>query len=237
MGVRAITFDFWNTLFRDANSEPRQRLRVDALASSAGVSQEEASRALKAVWAEFARSHIEEQRTLTPNDAVRLAGASLGVVVEEPAFSRLAEVFATAILVHSPEPIENALKAVRAAAEFLPVGLISDTGVSPGDSLRRLLARHDFTPSFSAMTYSDEIGVSKPKAPMFQASARELGVAPDELFHIGDLERTDIIGAKGVGARAGLFLSGRDGKPDSTRADCIFATWKEFMEQLPALLT
>ena len=34
MAVRAITFDFWCTLFRDANSAPRQQTRVDAFASA-----------------------------------------------------------------------------------------------------------------------------------------------------------------------------------------------------------
>ena len=186
--VRAITFDFWNTLFRDLNSAPRQQIRVDALAQAIGVSPEAASGALDLVWAEFARSHREDQRTLTPADAVRMAGVNLGVTIEGPLLSELTEIFATAILVHSPEPICNALEAVRAAAEVLPVGLISDTGVSPANSLRRLLDRHDFTPFFRSMVFSDEVGVSKPQAPMFETAARDLAVTTQELLHIGDLE-------------------------------------------------
>ena len=208
---------------------------------------EKASSALEVVWSEFARSHLEEQRTLTPRDAVKLGGANLDAVIEEPILSQLAEVFATAILVHSPEPIENALEAVRAATEVRPVGLISDTGVSPGSSLRRLLDRHHFTPFFRSMTYSDEVGVSKPRRPMFETAARSLGVAPHELLHIGDLERTDIAGAKGVGARAVLFAGEHHGggflpsshRPESlnhTQADYVFSAWSDFIKRLPALL-
>jgi len=236
MPIRAITFDFWSTLFRDANSEPRQQIRIDALARAAGVSTEKASSALQPVWSEFYRSHIEDQRTLTPQDAARIAGANLGAVIEEPVLSQLAEVFATAILVHSPEPIENALEAVRAAAEVRPAGLISDTGVSPGSSLRQLLDRHHFTPFFRSMTYSDEVGVSKPRSPMFETAARSLGVAPDELLHIGDLERTDIAGAKGVGARAVLFAGEHPESLNHTQADYVFTAWSDFIKRLPALL-
>ena len=31
MSIRAITFDFWFTLFREANGKPRQRTRAEAL--------------------------------------------------------------------------------------------------------------------------------------------------------------------------------------------------------------
>lgn len=235
--VRAITFDFWNTLFRDLNSAQRQQSRVDALAQAVGVSPEAASGALDLVWAEVARSHREDQRTLTPADAVRIAGVNLGVTIEGPLLSELTEVFATAILIHSPEPIDNALEAVRAAAELLPVGLISDTGVSPASSLRQLLDRHDFTPSFSSMVFSDEVGVSKPQAPMFETAARDLAVTPQELLHIGDLEHTDIAGAKNVGARAALFVAENQASGDHTQADHVLASWNEFVTLLPRLLS
>ena len=110
MPIRAITFDFWNTLFRDANGEPRQQIRIDALARATRRSRQETAGALELVWQEFGRSHREDQRTLTPQDAVRLACEHLKAEVEEPLRRELCEVFAKAILLQSPEPIDGALE-------------------------------------------------------------------------------------------------------------------------------
>jgi putative hydrolase of the HAD superfamily len=236
MAVKAITFDFWSTLFRDANSAPRQQMRIDALAREAGVSPEKASGALDLVWPEFSRSHREDRRTLTPHDAVRFACRFLKVVLDDSVMDDLTKTFATAILEFSPEPIEGAFDAVKAAAAVLPVGLISDTGVSPGSSLKELMDREGFTPYFRSLVFSDVVGVSKPQAAMFERSASDLGVGPNELFHIGDLEYTDILGAKSVGSLAARFVADNPGTSPETEADYTFAAWSEFIDALPSIL-
>ena len=116
MPVLAVTFDFWCTLFRDAHGEARQQIRIDAFADATGVAKDEADEALGVAWAEFERVHREEQRTLRPEDAVHIAADALGVVVDPSVVPDLADVFATAILVHSAEPVEGALEAVQATA-------------------------------------------------------------------------------------------------------------------------
>lgn len=235
MSVCAITFDFWCTLFRDENGAARHQLRIEALSRAAGVPEEAADQALAIAWAEFTRSHRDLQRTLVPEDAVRIAAKSLGVNLDREAVRDVATVFGTAILEHPPEPVQGALDAVRAAADAYPVGLISDTGVSPGSSLRRLLERNGFFSLFGAVTFSDEVGVSKPQAPMFETAAQDLGVGPAELFHIGDLEDTDVAGARNVGAKAALFTAVNAGDLERTQADYTFSSWQEFLEILPQL--
>jgi putative hydrolase of the HAD superfamily len=234
MPVRAVTFDFWGTLFHDRNNEP-QMARVEALSKATGVSPDEAANVFQNVWAEFSRCHQEEHRTLTPGDAVRLATEALGVRIEHAKAEDLEVVFATAILTHPPEPIEGALNAVRAVSRRYPLGLISDTGVSPGSSLRALLDRHGFTECFSVFTFSDQVGVAKPERPMFETTALLLGVRPEELLHIGDLERTDIAGAKAMGARAALFLGDHKPAPSYTQADYVINSWREFLDLLPRI--
>ncbi|HUW62862.1 MAG TPA: HAD family hydrolase [Candidatus Bathyarchaeia archaeon] len=236
MSIRAVTFDFWNTLFREANSAARQEIRISAVSKMCEVSEEEAADALKTVWAEFGRRHREEQRTSGPGDAVRMVGEALGREIEAPVAEALEKVFATAVIVYSPVPIEGAIEAVKAAAAVVPIGLISDTGVSPGSSLEYILDRHGFTEHFTAITFSDRVGVSKPHAAMFEATAGTLGVKPDELLHIGDLEYTDVSGAQGVGAKAALFTAANAAHANDTRADYVFSNWQEFLEILPGLL-
>jgi putative hydrolase of the HAD superfamily len=234
--VRAITFDFWSTLFRIANSPPRQKIRIDALTDATGTSHGRAADALREVSRVFMRHHIEEQRTLQPHDAVRVAGDFLGVPVPPEKVDSVAEAFGTAILMHSPVPIDGALDAVRAAAEHVPVGLVSDTGLSPGSSLKELLRRNGFLEYFKVLVFSDEVGVAKPQRPMFETAARAMGVAPSELFHLGDLEITDIAGARNVGASAALFAGENAHYLGNTVADHTFTAWPDFTRALPQLL-
>lgn len=235
MAVRAITFDFWGTLFRDANGTERHQHRVAALVRMAGLEETVADTTLRDIMAFFLQMHIETQHTLTPRDAVQLACARHGVVLADQDAYQLAEIFGNAILEFPPCPIENALTAVKAAAEQFPVGLISDTGFSPGRNLRVLLEKEGFLSYFDALTFSDETGVAKPQPFMFESTAATLGVAPYELLHIGDLEPTDIVGAHQVHSLAGLFTAVNDRYAVTSRADMILPTWERFIELLPEL--
>lgn len=234
--IRAITFDFWGTLFRDANLDERHRARVRALAEIAGVSPEAADEALQTAYKEFFRTHVEEKRTLDQHDAVSLTTQLLGAVLTPAAAAELARRYAEAIIEHPAFPIEDALAAVEAAAVRVPVGLISDSGISPGSSLTVLLENHGFRPHFQALTFSDEMKVAKPQAVMFTHTASQLGVAPEEILHIGDLEPTDIAGILGVGGTGGLIAAVNDKYYETTQAQHRFRTWDEFIVQLDALL-
>jgi putative hydrolase of the HAD superfamily len=174
--VRAITFDFWRTLFRDDGGEERRRFRLDAAVRIAERAPETIEPAMGRVMEAFSRAHKQEQRTLSAADAVRLLEEELDLTLGPERSGELAHAFATAILFHPPHPVEGALDAVRAAAARYPVGLISDAGISPGRSLRVLLERAGFTPHFTTLVFSDEVGVSKPQRPMFERAAAGLGV-------------------------------------------------------------
>ena len=238
MSIRAVTFDFWGTLYREiaAAGGVRMRKRALALAEATGAAVSDAERVLMAAAREFGHVHITEQRTLTPHDAVHLATTALGTPLSDDTVGALAEFFATIILEHPPEPVEDALDAVRATAARVPVGIISDTGISPGSSLRVLLERDGFMPHLRHLSFSDEVGVSKPQALMFTRTAEALGVAPGELLHLGDLEPTDIAGVRALGGQAGLFAGVNASFLAATRAEHVFTTWREFTERIDALV-
>lgn len=236
--IKAVSFDFWGTLFRDVFSKERLEYRAKAIVNTfrGHVSLQDAIEALSMAGKEFARCHIEEQRTLTPEDAVDMVSLHLGLDLGEKESHFLAEEFATAVLVFQPEPIENALDAVKYTSQFMPVGLISDTGISPGSSLKKLLEIHGFTKFISVYRFSDEEGVSKPQSIMFEKTAEELGIKPEELLHLGDLEPTDIVGIKKVGGKAGLFSGVNLQYVNITTADYLFKDWLEYIEKLPLIL-
>ncbi len=233
MTIRAITFDFWGTLFRDANGEKRHGLRVKALTEATGIPAERADSSLREIMVYFLRKHLETQHTLTPSDAVRMACAKNDLELDEMTLAHLARCFGAAVLEHPPEPITSALEAVRTAAERVPIAIISDTGFSPGRHLRVVLEKEGFLAHFSALTFSDETGIAKPQRGMFERTAEKLGVAPHELWHIGDLEPTDVVGAHQVNSKAGLFTGVNNRYAETTRADYVLPSWRHFLEVLP----
>ncbi|HNR30712.1 MAG TPA: HAD family hydrolase [Candidatus Hydrogenedentes bacterium] len=236
MKPKAITFDFWRTLFRDSDGELRNELRVRAFMDASGAPEDAVRRAFEVWPAEFARVHMEEQRTLTPHDAVRMVCETLDVRLAQEAADTVARAFSEAILEYPAVPIDGALEAVRAAAARVPVAVISDTAISTGRCLRQLLKRFDFATSFATTTFSDEVGVSKPQRAMFERTASALGVEPAALLHIGDLEPTDVVGVHGVGGTAGLFTADNARFLGNTQAEYTFTTWGEFIDRLPELV-
>lgn len=233
--VRAITFDFWMTLFRDANGAERQALRIAALRRHAGCTEEAARVAFAQAARQFQDYHLRYHQTLTTLDAVRMTGVFLGVRFDEAAERELERVYGGAIVPHGPVPVEGALDAVRLAAERAPVGILSDTGMSPGSSLRQLLGQHGFTPFISAFLFSDETGCAKPHRRAFDLAARRLGVRPAELLHIGDWEDTDIAGAASAGAFGVRFFGVLDHGNRATQADAVLDNWAGFPELLERL--
>ena len=235
MTVRAITFDFWSTLFRDAHGEARWAARVKAAAAMTGAAPEVIEQHLKDISHDFFKHHIGEQRTLGPEDAVGMLCERLGCSLTSTQAAALCHVMATTILDHSPAPEPGALAAVQAAAARFPVGLVSDSGISPGASLRSLLERHGFHDFFRVMVFSDEVGAAKPQPVTFETAARTLGVAPNEILHIGDLEPTDILGIRRLGGKAALFTGINPRFLGNTTADYTFRNWESFIEALPGI--
>ena len=235
--IRAVTFDFWRTLFyADSRLQERRQARVDAAVRLTGLPRQAVKETMKSIAAEFLRIHVTEQRTLHPLDAIPMLERQLKVTLADDQAEALSEEWADALLIYPPEPLEGALEAVRAAAAYVPVGLISDTGISPGSRLRTLLDRCGFLEYMTSVSFSDEVGAAKPQAAVFVHAAAGLDVAPAELLHIGDLEPTDVKGARNFGAQAALFCGDNTRYAEGSEADFIFRHWDEFVQDLSRIL-
>ena len=55
---------------------------------------------------------------------------------------------------------------------------------------------------------SQEIGTSKPHAPIFLAALQKAGVQPHEAMHVGDQYQSDVLGAKAAGLNPVLLDRG-----------------------------
>jgi putative hydrolase of the HAD superfamily len=74
--------------------------------------------------------------------------------------------------------------------------------------------------------------MSKPDPRVFALVLERLGARPCEAAHVGDILRTDIIGAQGAGMRAVHFVGVNASDADQSTADCVI----ERLSDLPAAL-
>jgi HAD superfamily hydrolase (TIGR01549 family) len=94
--------------------------------------------------------------------------------------------------------------------------------------VRELLEEVGIAHHFVAILDSGLLGFAKPDARIFLLAAERAGVAPDELVHVGDSEKADVVGARAAGLRTVRFdgfVPGAEQLP--TEADHRVSTYSE----------
>jgi putative hydrolase of the HAD superfamily len=239
--IRLVTFDFWQTLFADtANSlEHAQVLRLrtvrDVLAAAGhrygagelAAADVRASAAFQAVW--------REERDMAPAEQVRIFLGALDAALPDrlaPAtLERVAAAYQEPALRHRPAPVPGSREAVAALhGRGVALGVISNTGRTPGWVLRRLLEDAGLLPLLDVLSFSDEAGVRKPAAAIFHRTLERAGAAAGTAVHVGDDPVTDVAGARAVGMRA-IHYAPEPATP-SADADAVLRRFGD----LPALV-
>ncbi len=234
MAIRAVTFDFWDTLVHDDSDEPKRaalglrdkreerRHQVwEALNVVEPISRERVFLAYDTAEAGFHATWRENAVNWTVEQRLRIVIEGLGRSLPEEAFARLVERHARMEVEVPPDPVEGVAETLEMLARHYPLAIVSDAIVTPGREIRALLEHYGLLAHFSAFVFSDEIGRSKPDPAMFACVCRELGVAPSEIVHVGDREGTDVRGVQALGGRAVLFVGARKDDLDNTRADAV----------------
>ena len=232
MLIRAITFDFWGTLYHGASAKPLRMKRLSDVLRANGYdfSLETLDVAERVAWNAWDRVWREECRTLPSGEWLRLMLDHLRVTLPPAEVEALAAYFGEAVFDIEPplKMVDGMADTVQRLSERYRLGLISDTGLSSGKVLRYFLGRDGVLGCFACLSFSDEAGVSKPHPDAFLRTLRCLGAQPSEATHIGDLTRTDIAGAKAVGMRVVRFTGSNDDADRSTEADAVVGTYADF---------
>ncbi len=235
--LKAVTFDYWNTLFVDVHGQDRERRRAEILRSElealgCGVPQAALDDALRAGFDFFDGVWIREHRTPSCGELVDSIIAVLGAPVPQAARERLVSRFELLVLDLPPEPMPGAAYALPALAERYRLAVICDTGYSPGSVLRELLERNGMLAYFEYLYFSNEHGMSKPDVRVFQRTLAALDVRASEAAHVGDIQRTDIAGAQAAGMAAVHFIGANNHDAGRSTADLIV----RHFEELPVAL-
>ena len=185
-----------------------------ALLASVGCAQPSAAveQAHERCWTLMTERFWTTDREPTIQEQVRLffdcLDEGLCARLDEASFAGAVDAYGTPALEYPPVPMPGAIEALRAlSARGLRLGIVSNTGRTPGVVLRRILERHDMLRYFDALAiaYSDEVGFRKPDARIFRRSLEALGVEPARALHVGDNPDADVLGAQRVGMRAAHY--------------------------------
>jgi len=239
--LKLITIDFWNTLFDSINHDKRYKFRNSVLVEEAtklGIEIEEnkLESAIKESWAFFEDNWVNKLRTPNSQELVKVIWDHLNLPNEINSINTVIKTYEDSLFEHPPVLIEGVKEALPKLKEQYKLGLISDTGYSPGTHLRQLMKNNEILEYFDSFSFSNETGVSKPHEKAFTTILTELKISPEHSMHIGDIERTDIVGANKTGMHSVLY-TGTDSEfdrknPEVTSANIQIEHWNELLEHL-----
>jgi len=216
--IRAVTFDFWQTLMSERRGHMRElqiARWVDLLAKAGQPrGRAELEDAFAENWRVFEDRWHANGGTWGAAQAVDLVGERMGLEFADGLRDSLIDGFRVvgerAELMPAPG-IEDCLLRLRAAGVRL--GIVCDVGLTASPTLRFRLDGFGLLEYFDAWAFSDETGWFKPAAEAFEPALQGLGVEPREAAHVGDNGRTDVAGAKALGMVAVQYtgFSGAEG--------------------------
>ncbi|MBN8706407.1 MAG: HAD family hydrolase [Bacteroidetes bacterium] len=232
---KVISIDFWNTLIDTSNSDERKRLRTERCLEvlkpyQPNLTQDDINSSVKKGIEVFNVIWKNEHRTLQTIDVVKNLTSELKLGIAPADEDQLVHIFEVGILDASPNPAPQVAENLRILSASYQLGIISDTHFSPGRIIRQLLDKYNLLGYFSFFAFSDETGVSKPHPEMYHHILRCAGANPFEMVHIGDMNRTDIAGAKALGIHSILYTGVNAEDFQNSIADRTASSWDEIPE-------
>jgi putative hydrolase of the HAD superfamily len=204
--LRAILFDLGDTLIDFEPMDTRAVFRQAAEATHGFLRQEGCEvpplpvycrRQFRAVrwaylWAKLWR------REFNGLDMLRHFCHRIGARLDEAALLELAWLWYAPLLEHSTSEEDLPATLSMLQRRGYRLGIVSNTFVA-GAVHDRHLQLQGLLEFFPVRIYSSELGYRKPDRRIFMEALRRLDVPADEAMFVGDLVKTDIVGARAVG--------------------------------------
>ena len=231
--LKAITFDFWQTLYADSeeNWQNRQSIRIKlchtyldshghvCALDDIGFGLEEAYNLVMTLW--------HQHQGVSVKRCMQRFAEALEIHLQEMDFDELIACLGAAFLESPPVMIPHVKSVVARLSEKYPLGIISDSALTPGSFVRKLMARDGILQYFNTFTFSDETDYTKPEVVQFHSTLAKLNAAPSQAVHIGDIFRTDVVGAKNAGMKAIRFTGFNKGDGDDTLSDAVVDDYRK----------
>ena len=244
--ITTVTFDLWQTLLLDDRDlgQARALVRLEGAQSAlAGYGEDyDLEHIREAYQSCFQRCRDirdggldvdfrEQVRIFVNNIDPGLAGRLDRGVMDE-----IARSYSDSFLIHPPPAHVDAVHVLQGVKDMgLRMGLISNTGMTPGFTFRSYMEERGMLSYFHTLVFSDEVKLAKPSSEIFMMTLRLLGATPEQTIHVGDHVLNDVVGAKRCGLKT-VWITGfyeRDDPNDpETEPD---ATVSGLAEVVPAI--
>lgn len=228
--INAVTFDLWQTLILDNRELGLQRAqaRLDGARETLlahGIDREpdhirEAYRACYRACRAVRNENKDVSFRRQVEIFIDLIDDDLSKRLPESAIADIERSYADSFFDYPPrfhDATRETLQSVKAMG--LGVGLISNTGMTPGYTFREFLRRHELLQFFDVLTFSDEVLLAKPSDEIFLMTVNSLATSPRATIHVGDHVTNDIVGANRVGMKSiwirGFYEPDDPNDPDS----------------------
>jgi putative hydrolase of the HAD superfamily len=211
--IRSVAFDLWETLITDTPelSREQERLRLEKMeaileAQGHAALASRIEHAYRALWKRCHDLYWSVDRDVPCRRQIEHFLEELEIDasgVSEETLGDLEDAYAEAALEVLPRAVSDARETLLALRERgLSLGLISNTGRTPGSVLRKILDAMGLAASLDVMVFSNEHGHCKPRPSIFEELRQGLGMRFEEIAFIGDNIYADVHGAQSVGMRA-----------------------------------
>jgi putative hydrolase of the HAD superfamily len=230
--IKAVTFDLWNTLLEDKHFTAHRLRATEEVLNEHGhpFGPEEVREASRSAARAYRRMWEEDHRHMAVDQRIRHMLRELDVEPEAGLVGELIARWEGSFLEDPPILKEGVRETLDALNGRFPLGIISDTGVTPGRVIREHLRRVGLLDRFSSTVFSDETGYAKPHPVQFRKALEELGVEPHEAIHVGDLVRTDVAGAQAAGMKAVWVQTEGKTAPEHTRPDYTITQLNQLLD-------
>jgi putative hydrolase of the HAD superfamily len=215
MTLKAIAFDLWETLITNTEdvSEVHRRVRLERMERLLANQRfsgtaEQMAHAYRQSWNRCQELYWSRDKDVSCRTQIHHFLEALNLQpFDEPAMDALEHAYATVAVDFLPSIVPGADEVVpELERRGYRLGLISNTGRTPGSALRAILDRLGLLDHFDAMVFSNEHGECKPQRSIFEALRQSLGVGFDEMLFVGDNLYADVHGAQQCGMTAVHFI-------------------------------
>ena len=211
--IRAVTFDLWQTLILEDGKLGRKRaaLRISGTSKSltgAGYSFSD-ERLWEAYWSCAKACNDIRSKGLDISFGEQIdifieqIQAGLSHELPKSRVTEIATTYDEAFLEYplSLDP-DAAATLAKLKEQGYALGLISNTGMTPGTTFRVYMEQVGILAYFDTLVFSNEVRLSKPAPEIFHIALDALGVSSDMAVHVGDDRAKDVAGAKATGMQA-----------------------------------
>jgi len=200
--ISTITFDLWKTIFSEISyTNNRKTLLVKFLKErDLEISQEFLNKIYDDNFSFLIpNDRSKDYRHIHTRDTLIFLFSNLNIDICETDIVTLQEQFEVLALENPPSLKFGVVETLEVLHKDYSIGLISDTGITPGRIIKQIFDYYDILKYFEVLIFSDETSYRKPHPIAFRSALNVLNCLPQNAIHVGDLLGTDIKGAKDYG--------------------------------------